>query len=169
MSRRVAVLTLNTHFTQTRCLRDGHGRRIQDALLSRRERLRRSLELPDAPCAMNEDNPRPETLAQVELLPAEVKEWDDAMHAWTQARCSWRERSWGSLSRLYISHIEHAHQAGGMFAPDRETFVAIVMALGFQIVDGMVSGLILAEDWQAAHWKPEPAKVKPVRRKAERK
>ena len=56
-----------------------------------------------------------------------------------------------------------------MFAPDRETFVAIVMALGFQIVDGMVSGLILAEDWQAAHWKPEPAKANPVRRKAERK
>ena len=71
-------------------------------------------------------------MAQVELLPAEVKEWDDAMHAWTQARCSWRERSSGSLSRLYISHIEHAHQTGGMFAPDRETFVAILMALGFR-------------------------------------
>ena len=118
--------------------------------------------------APSEPSPRPETMAQVELLPAEVKEWDDAMHAWTQARCSWRERSSGSLSRLYISHIEHTHQTGGMFAPDRETFVAILMALGFQIQDGMVSGLLLREDYEAAHWRPEPLNILPKRKRGAR-
>ena len=134
-------------------------------LLSRRERLRKSLELPNAPCAMNEDNPRPETLAQVELLPAEVRAWDDSFDLWTQARCAFRDHSWGSVSALYVDHIEWAHQTGQPFAGDRETFQAILMALGFQIQDGMVSGLILREDWEATFWKPEPPKVVPVHRK----
>ncbi|HVC90423.1 MAG TPA: hypothetical protein VND66_07355 [Acidobacteriaceae bacterium] len=90
--------------------------------------------------------PRPETLAQVELLPAEIRQWDDAMLVWASAHCIFRDRSWGSLSRLYISHIDHAHQSGGMFAPDRETFQAILMALGFHIQDGFVYGLILREE-----------------------
>lgn len=93
-----------------------------------------------------EPSPRPETLAKVELLPAEVREWDDALLVWAKARCAFRERSWGSLMRLYVDHIEWAHQTGGMFAPDRETFQAILMALGLQLADGMVYGLILAED-----------------------
>jgi hypothetical protein len=94
----------------------------------------------------DEPSPRPETLAQVELLPAEVRLWDDAMRVWVNAHCTLPECSWGSLSRLYISHIEHAHQSSGMFAPDCETFQAILMALGFQIQDGFVYGLILRED-----------------------
>lgn len=108
-------------------------------------------------------SPRPETLAQVELLPAEVRQWDDAMLVWARAHCAFREHSWGSLSRLYISHIEHAHQSGGMFAPDRETFQAILMALGFQIEDGMCYGLVLADDANAAHWQPEAPKAVPSR------
>ena len=113
-------------------------------------------------------DPRPEMLAQVELMPDEVRLWDDAMHAWTKARCAFREKSWGSVSSLYVDHIEHAHQTGGMFAPDRETFQAILMALGFQIHDGMVYGLILREDAEAAHWQPEPPKVMPRRKRGAR-
>ena len=63
-----------------------------------------------------------------------------------KAHCAFREHSWGSLSRLYVSHVEHAHQIGGMFAPDRETFQSILMALGFQTADEMCYGLILKED-----------------------
>ena len=113
-------------------------------------------------------SPRAETLAQVELLPAEVRQWDEAMLRWTQTRCAFRERSWGSLSSLYISHIEHAHQTGGMFAPDRETFQAILMALGFQIEDGMVYGLILREDWEAASYVPPVPKPTPSRKRGGR-
>ncbi|MGB8477670.1 MAG: hypothetical protein WCE63_02365 [Acidobacteriaceae bacterium] len=81
----------------------------------------------------------------MELLPAEVRQWDDAMRVWANAHCIFRDRNWGSLSRLYKSHIKHAHQIGGMFAPDAETFQAILMALGFQVQDGFVYGLILRE------------------------
>jgi hypothetical protein len=90
-------------------------------------------------------SPRPETLAQVELLPAEIRQWDDAMRVWANAHCVFRDSNWGSLSRLYISHIDHADTSGGIFAPDCETFQAILMALGFRIQDGFVYGLILRE------------------------
>ncbi len=93
-----------------------------------------------------EPSPRAETLARVEMLASEIRAWDDAMLLWVKVHCAFREHSWGSLSRLYVSHIEHAHQSGGMFAPDRETFQAILMALGFQTVDEMCYGLILKED-----------------------
>lgn len=112
-------------------------------------------------------SPRAETLAQVELLPAEIRQWDDALHTWIQTRCGWRKDSWGSVSSLFIDHIEHAHQTGGMFAPDRETFAAILMALGFQVRDGFVYGLLLRRDADAAQWKPETAKPTPKKRGAQ--
>jgi len=106
------------------------------------------------------DEPAAGLMAQVELLPSEIQAWNDAMRAWTQARCALRERSWGSVSSLYVDHVAHAHQTGGMFAPDRETFQAILMALGFAIEDGMVYGLLLREDEEAAHWRPKPPSLK---------
>lgn len=111
--------------------------------------------MPNLPCVMSKDHPRSADLALVELLPAEVRQWDDTMRAWTQARCAFREQSRGSVSRLYVDHIEWAHQIRQPFICDRETFQAVLMALGFQIQDGMVSGLLLREDWEAAFWKPE--------------
>jgi hypothetical protein len=94
----------------------------------------------------SEPSPRPETMAQVELMPAEIRQWDDAMLVWAKAHCIFRDHNWGSLPRLYISHIDHADKSGSMFAPDCETFQAILMALGFHIQDGFVYGLILREE-----------------------
>ncbi|MHB1959411.1 MAG: hypothetical protein ACYCO5_10310 [Acidobacteriaceae bacterium] len=102
------------------------------------------------PLAKINPSPRPETMAQVELLPAEVRAWDDAMLLWTRACCCFHDGCWGSAGSLYVSHIEWAHQTGQPFVADRETFTSILMALGFQIQDGMVYGLILAEDWEAS-------------------
>ncbi len=107
--------------------------------------------------------PRSADLTQVELLPGEIRLWDNAMHAWTQARCAFRERSWGIVSSLYVDHIAWAHQTGQPFAAERETFAAILMSIGFQIADGMCYGLILAEDYEAARHIREPPKASPAR------
>lgn len=106
-----------------------------------------------------QSQPRPSDMAAAELLASEIRAWDDVLVLWTRARCSWRDRSWGGLTALYIDHVQHAHKTGGMFAPDVETFRALLMALGFQVSDdGFVYGLLLREDAEAARWKPEPPK-----------
>ena len=121
-----------------------------------RQNHRQSVPSPEAsPCSV--------TLAQVDLLPAEIRKWDDAMLVWVRAHCAFRERSWGIVSSLYVNHIEWAHETDHPFAADRETFQAILMGLGFQIADGMCYGLILKEDCAGAHHVPEPLKATPAR------
>lgn len=109
-----------------------------------------------------DEAPQPHLLAAVELLPREVQAWDDVFLSWTQAHCAFRERSWGGLSSLYISHIEWAHQTGRQTSGDRETFAAVLMSLGFTIQDGLVYGLLLNEDLEAAYWKPTPPQATPA-------
>lgn len=96
--------------------------------------------------------PRPETLAQVELLPAEIRVWDDTFRAWTQDCCVFRERSWGIVSELYISQTEWAHDTDNPFLGERETFVAILQSLRFSLSSdaSKVYGLLLKEDAESA-------------------
>lgn len=118
------------------------------------DKASREIMLP-APAPAN--SPRPETLAQAELLPAEIRAWDDTFRAWTQDCCLFRERSWGIVSELYISQTEWAHDTDGPFLGERETFVAILQSLGFPIVtDGSeVYGLLLKQDVESAEAAPE--------------
>lgn len=98
---------------------------------------------------LESSQPRHSDMAAVELVQDEIGRWDYALHVWTQARCAWRERSWGSLSKLYESQVAWAHQTGQPFAPDAETFMAILMSLGFHVDGGMVYGLIFKADANA--------------------
>ena len=117
------------------------------------------------PLAKINPSPRPETMAQVELLPAEVRAWDDVMLAWTRACCSFHDGCWGSVGSLYVSHIEWAHEIGQPFVADRETFAAILQCLGFKIQGGMVYGLLLKEDYGAARYVPLVPKPTPSRKR----
>lgn len=110
--------------------------------------------------------PRPSDMAEVELLPDEVRQWDDAMRAWTQARCAWLEHGCGSISALYVDQIAWAHRTGGLFAPDIQTFRAILMALGFTLSpDGStVYGLIFKADAEAIAHATSPANQPPAAR-----
>lgn len=132
--------------------------------LSRRERLRRSLELPkisivkekkttlpDGFTKWNEPSPRPEALTQVELMPVEIRAWDDTFRAWTLSCCEFRECSWGIVSALYISQTAWAHETGNPFVGERETFVVILQSLGFSIApdESVVYGLLLKDDVKA--------------------
>jgi len=135
-------------------------------MLSRRERLRKSLESPNGPCVMSKDSPpapdpKPCHMAAVELLQDEVHQWDDSMHArrgsfgqWRMTTCVVKERCFGGVGCLHVRFAAWciAHDA---LPCTRETFETLLTDAGFLIADGLVSGLILAEDWQAAHWKTE--------------
>lgn len=108
--------------------------------------------------------PRPSDLAEVELMTAEIRQWDYTMAVWAEARCAWKERSWGSLSKLYESQVAWAHQTGQPFAGDEQTFTVILMGLGFHVADGWVYGLIFREDAEAVTSAPAPASLSPAAR-----
>lgn len=137
--------------------------------LSRRERLRMSVELPrmsivmdketapqNVPNTWNEPSPRPETLTQVERMAAEIRAWDDTFHAWTRDCCVFRDGSWGKVSKLYASQTEWAHETRNPFLCERETFIAILQSLGFSIsAEGsQVYGLLLKKDVETAEAAP---------------
>ena len=105
---------------------------------------------PELVSILSRKEPRPSDMAAVELLPDEVRYWDDALLGWTQARCVFRERSYGAVGKLYEDHVAWAHRTGAPFVADVETFLAILMALGFQVDGGMVYGLIFRADANAA-------------------
>ncbi|MEO6965531.1 MAG: hypothetical protein ABI076_06480 [Acidobacteriaceae bacterium] len=88
-------------------------------------------------------------MAQVELLPDEIRAWDEAFHGWTQAVCVWREHSWRDLGALHVSYCEWA-DARNADVCDRQTFEAVLTCLGFALKDGMIDGLIFREDAEAA-------------------
>lgn len=149
--------------------------------ISRRERLRRALDVAEPRIDSTESSipaddttawrePQARHLAEVELIPDEVRAWDDAFHAWTQTACAWREHSWCGIAALHVSYCEWAaaHDAD---VCDRQTFEAALACLGFRIADATVYGLIFKTDMEAAeHWKnpPEPLPIKPTASPARR-
>jgi len=93
--------------------------------------------------------------------------WRKPFHAWALSECVFRDRCFGGIGCLHVHFCEWA-DAHNDVPCTRETFEALLTDAGFLVCDGMVSGVILSEDWHAAHWKPEPPKAVPVRRKARR-
>ena len=90
--------------------------------------------------------------------------WREPFQTWLMADCVRHERSFGGIGCLHVHFAEWAitHDA---VPCTRDTFERLLSDAGFLLCDGMVSGLILAEDWQAAHYVLEPPKAMPVRRK----
>jgi hypothetical protein len=75
-----------------------------------------------------------------------VAEWDAVFAEWTAKRCRWRERSYGSVSRLYIDCCEWSTAHGYPLVPDLGTFETILTCLGIRIEDGFAYGLLMRED-----------------------
>jgi hypothetical protein len=108
--------------------------------------------------------PRPETLREVDLLPAEIGAWDRVFLAWASTRCAFKDGCSGGVHGLYADHVAWAHASADRdFAPGEPTFVAILMALGFSVENGFVHGLLLREDIDTKHW-PEGSAGSEARR-----
>lgn len=88
--------------------------------------------------------------------PAELtmKDWDALLHAWTQARCAWRERSFGSTSALYISACVWCAANDKPMPVTLQAFEETLRHLGFDVADSFVYGLILDDDAQASDTRP---------------
>ena len=74
--------------------------------------------------------------------------WRAGFCGWMALACVVRDRCFGGIGSLYIQFCEWtiAHNA----APcTRETFEVLLTNAGYSLADGMVSGLILAEDWES--------------------
>jgi hypothetical protein len=124
-------------------------------LLSRRERLRRSLKVPDTPCVKS-------VLSVISHAPADEPDaWREPFHAWATSQCVFKDRCFGGIGCLHVHFCEWA-DAHNAVPCTRQTFEQLLTDAGYLHADGFVSGLILSEDWHAAHWRPEPPKATPA-------
>lgn len=104
--------------------------------------------------------------SQIISVPADnPAAWREPFQTWATSQCVFKDRCFGGISSLYVRFSEWCIAHDAVPCP-RDTFERLLVDAGFLIADGLASGLILREDWQATHWKPEPAKAKPVHRKA---
>lgn len=101
-------------------------------------------------------------------LPADDPDgWREPFHAWALSECVFKDRCFGGIGCLRVHFCEWA-DAHNAVPCTRQTFEQLLTDAGFLVCDGMVSGLILKEDYDAAHWKPAPKAVT-TRRRAVRK
>lgn len=108
------------------------------SLISRREKLRRALDLPEMSSEMSKDS-----------VPIEdFRAWAEDFHRWTLDRCVWRQRDFSGIGPLCKDFgcwaLEH-----DIVPCQRKTFEALIEDAGFLFADGLVSGLILKADLRA--------------------
>ena len=75
--------------------------------------------------------------------------WREPFHAWALSECVFKDRCFGGIGCLHVHFAEWAitHDA---VPCTRDTFEVLLSDAGFLFCDGMVSGLILHEDYDAA-------------------
>lgn len=97
-----------------------------------------------------------QTLSREASHPPEttLAEWDPIFTEWTSKRCSWKERSYGNVSMLYIDCCEWSTAHGYPLVPDLRAFESVLTQLGMEICDGLVYGLLMAEDACLVDTKP---------------
>lgn len=121
-------------------------------LLSRRERLRRSLDLPEGkPFPLERrQGPKPGALTNpAGNIPAQdPSAWAEDFHRWALSCCVWRERAFGGIGRLHTHFSEWAacHES---VPCTRQVFEAIIGSQGLFLADGLVYGIILTADAEA--------------------
>ncbi len=99
---------------------------------------------------------------QIISAPADEPDaWREPFHAWALSECVFKDRCFGGIGCLHVHFCEWA-DAHNAVPCTRETFEQLLSDAGFLHADGFVSSLILHEDWEAAHWKPQPAKATPA-------
>jgi hypothetical protein len=111
---------------------------------------------PDIVSAMREL--KPEILRLLRSQADDPEAWREAFHVWRIQQCVSEDRSFGGIGCLHIHFCEWTVENSAVAPCTRATFEGLLSEAGFLYADGMVSGLILAEDWHAAHWKPERRK-----------
>jgi hypothetical protein len=88
-------------------------------------------------------------------LPADdLAAWRVPFQAWLKSDCVVKDRCFGGIGCLHVHFAEWAitHDA---VPCTRDTFERLLSDAGYLYADGFVSSLILAEDWEAAFWKPQ--------------
>jgi hypothetical protein len=74
----------------------------------------------------------------------------DAFGFWMLARCVYRDRSWGGVGALHLDLARWCAEHGQPAPESRRAFTAELQTEGFAVTtDGLVYGLMLAEDWEA--------------------
>jgi hypothetical protein len=82
--------------------------------------------------------------------PAETPEDDLLPGAWLLERCAYRDHCWGGIGALYLDLARWCAEHGRPAPESRQAFRAELQTQGFAVTtDGLVYGLMLAEDWQA--------------------
>ena len=139
------LLTHNALFTQPNDLVSSAERMVEMALMSRREQLRRSLVLPNAlRVKSNESVPEKER-----RMPAvDPFAWAEDFHRWALQRCIWHDRCFGGVASLHDDFCGWAI-ARNEVPCRREAFEWLLRHAGMFVVDGLVSGLILRQDFEA--------------------
>jgi hypothetical protein len=87
---------------------------------------------------------------QIISAPADDPEaWRKSFRTWVKSACVRHARSFGGIGCLHVHFAEWAitHDA---VPCTRDTFEVLLSDAGFLFCDGMVSGLILHEDYEAA-------------------
>lgn len=75
---------------------------------------------------------------------------DEMWELWLKERCVYRDHWWGGTGALYRDFAWWCAARSGLFSAPWRTFVAALVAEGFQITsDGLVYGLILKADLEA--------------------
>jgi hypothetical protein len=122
-------------------------------LLSRRERLRKSLELPNTLCVMSKDSP-----SKQDRPIYDPAAWRQPVTEWLHSTCLYHQRCFSGVAHLHRAYCEW--ELSHDDAPcNRETFQTLLLEAGFLIVDTMVSGLILKEDFDGVRGYPEVNRV----------
>lgn len=116
-------------------------------MLSRRERLRKSLESVNLPCVMSKDS-----TVELTMPLAAPAEWREPFTRWLDSACVRSPRCFGGVGCLHIAFCEWEVQRGGVPCT-RDTFERLLIERGFLIgeVAGvvLVSGLIFRDDLEA--------------------
>jgi hypothetical protein len=120
--------------------------------LSRRERLRRSLELPNELSVMSKVS------APNHLMPYDPAEWREPVATWLESKCVRNRRCYSGVRCLHRAYIDWELSHGDVPCPIDE-FERLIQKSGFLIVDAMATGLILQTDLDGVRRYPEINRV----------
>jgi hypothetical protein len=121
------------------------------SLVSRRERLRKAVELPNDPCVMSKESETETPQAATEGMSNHSPDaWREDFIRWALDRCALRDdhEDSQSVGSLLIDFGEWCAGHDAVPAP-RDVFEALVQDAGFQLKDGLAAGIVLKVDLEA--------------------
>jgi hypothetical protein len=88
---------------------------------------------------------------QIISMPADEPDaWREPFHIWMMTACVRRHRGSGGIGCLHVRFAEWCAAGNQVCPPMRLTFVRLLTDAGFSFSDGLVNGLLLREDLEAA-------------------